>query len=240
MRSFIDDLPMTKTFDNLELKNDKDIVVTFQVPPNLESIEITASGDVTNITKGTCEKKTYTNRIAISTYKSTTRYFETYLRRINKEYYFYLYGKAGEPVCDADVDKIILNPLVTKKKEYNEEFSTDKEGKVKLGQLGEICWISIQGKKDEKSFNCIFNLPYEDEQFHYPNDMQYLEGEQVILPYPHSLFNSGSLSLLRVGYNNNYIKNCFENIEYKRKEGHDYGDIILNDLESGKLALILL
>ena len=97
--------------------------------------------------------------------------------------------------------------MVTKKKEYNEEFSTDKEGKVKLGELGEISWINNSGKKHEKSFNCIYNLPYEDEQFHYRYEVHNLEGEQVTSPYSHSLFNSGSVSLIRVGFDNNSIRN---------------------------------
>ena len=81
MISFIDDLPMTKTFENLELKKEKGIVVTFQVTPNLESVSVTVSDDVKNITKGISERKTHSTNFSVSTYRNTTRYFETYLTR---------------------------------------------------------------------------------------------------------------------------------------------------------------
>lgn len=237
MRSFIDDLPMSKTFDELDFSRKKDVAITFQVPPNLESIEVTLSGDVTNITKGICEKKTYTTSYSLNTHRGDTQYFETYLRRINNEYYFYLLGKSGEPVVGADIDRIKLQGLITGSKEYNEEFSTDKDGKVKLGNLGDICFIEISGKKDEKSFSTIYNLPYENEIIHYPYEIVYLEGEEIILPYPHKMFNSGNISLLRFDSNSNAIKNHFDNIVFQSKDGHEYGDICLKDLEAGRYTL---
>lgn len=33
--SFIDNMPVTKSYSNLQFENDKDLCVTFQVPPNL-------------------------------------------------------------------------------------------------------------------------------------------------------------------------------------------------------------
>lgn len=52
MKSFIDNLPMTKVFDNVEVSDEKDIVLNFQVPPNLGSLEVEASATINNLTKG--------------------------------------------------------------------------------------------------------------------------------------------------------------------------------------------
>jgi hypothetical protein len=52
MKSYIDDLPMTKVFDNIDFNDGKDIVVNFQIPPNLGSLEITVNAEVANLTKG--------------------------------------------------------------------------------------------------------------------------------------------------------------------------------------------
>jgi len=52
MKSFIDDLPMTKVFDNIDFHGSKDIVVNFQVPPNLGSLEAVINVEFTNLTQG--------------------------------------------------------------------------------------------------------------------------------------------------------------------------------------------
>jgi hypothetical protein len=198
MRSYIDDLPMTKTFDNLEFLRTKDVVVNFQVPPNLESLSVTVSADVTNVTKGKCEKLNSSYYFSMNTHKLETMFFEGYLRRINGEYFFFLYDKAGEPIKSAEIDTITINSLVSGSKTYSDEFETDKEGKIKLGSLEEVCWITISGKKEDKSFSCNYNLPYENESYYFPYEMQYLEGEEILIPYIHSMFNSGCVSLLKL------------------------------------------
>jgi hypothetical protein len=52
MKSFIDNLPMTKVFDNVEVSDDKDIVLNFQVPPNLGNLDVAVSATINNLTKG--------------------------------------------------------------------------------------------------------------------------------------------------------------------------------------------
>jgi hypothetical protein len=94
--------------------------------------------------------------------------------------------------------------------------------------------LRIKGSKNNKTFEGSWNLTYEDEGFVLPLNLDYLEGEDITIPYPHDLFNSGSVSLLKVSHNRSVIKNCFDSIEYHRKEGHEYGDIVLKDLEYGK------
>jgi len=173
----------------------------------------------------------------VRTHNSDTEYFETYLRRINGEYYFYVLGKAGEPIVNAEIEKLELTPLVSDKKVYIEEFATDRDGKVKLGTLKEIVRINISGFKNDKRFNFTWNLPYENESFQFPYSLHFLEGEEIILPYPHEMFNSGNISLMKVNSLTKPIKNLFGSIEYKRKEGHEYGDIILRDLEYGESSL---
>lgn len=106
----------------------------------------------------------------LNTHEGDTSYYESYLRRINGDYYFFLLGKAGEPIANADVDRIELSPLVADKLVFMEEFATDKEGKIKLGPLKEIVSVFISGSKNEKNFNCLWHLPIENEKFYYPED----------------------------------------------------------------------
>lgn len=48
--NYIDNLPVTKTFSNLSFTGDKELSVTFQVPPNLKSIDVALSCEIMNAT----------------------------------------------------------------------------------------------------------------------------------------------------------------------------------------------
>ena len=49
--SFIDNIPVTKTFENLDIKNEE-LELLFQVPPNLDWVDIEFESEVMNVTKG--------------------------------------------------------------------------------------------------------------------------------------------------------------------------------------------
>lgn len=48
--NYIDNLPVTKTFSNLSFSQDKELSVTFQVPPNLKSIQVDLTAEIMNAT----------------------------------------------------------------------------------------------------------------------------------------------------------------------------------------------
>lgn len=54
--NYIDNLPVTKTFSNLQFENDKELTITFQVPPNLKDINATLSCELLNATTKKTEK----------------------------------------------------------------------------------------------------------------------------------------------------------------------------------------
>jgi hypothetical protein len=54
--NYIDNLPVTKTFSNLQLANDKELLVTFQVPPNLKHIDVNLTCELLNATTKQTEK----------------------------------------------------------------------------------------------------------------------------------------------------------------------------------------
>ena len=234
MKSLIDDLPMTKILDDIEFNSEKDIVANFQVPPNLGQLDVTVTADIPNVTKGQCDRKITTSSYTIENGQHSTAIFKSYLRKYNGEYYFYLLGKAGEPIPNAEIEKLYLKSLVMDSKTYEDEFATDKKGMIKLGSLKEIVYLEINGSKNGKSFYSSWNLPHEEETFFYQNNLDYLEGEDVILPFPHDMFNSGCVSVLKFNQNNSIISNHFYSIEYQRKEGHAFGNIILKNLKQGK------
>ena len=48
--SYIDNLPVTKNFENLTFTDNKDCVLDFQVPPYLRDVRVSLTCDVYNIT----------------------------------------------------------------------------------------------------------------------------------------------------------------------------------------------
>ena len=54
--SFIDDIPITKSFDRLELSSAAELELAFPVPANLDRVEVELTGEVMNVTKSETEK----------------------------------------------------------------------------------------------------------------------------------------------------------------------------------------
>lgn len=48
--NYIDSIPVTKKMEGLSLEDGKELTVEFQVPPNLESVKVKMSAQVTNAT----------------------------------------------------------------------------------------------------------------------------------------------------------------------------------------------
>jgi hypothetical protein len=48
--NYIENIPVTKTFENLSFINDQELSVSFQVPPNLRDIHVALTCDVLNAT----------------------------------------------------------------------------------------------------------------------------------------------------------------------------------------------
>ena len=92
--NYIDQIPVTKKFENLNLIDGQELTVDFQVPPNLESIDVSISAQVTNATTKSVE-----NFSASKTFRHTKQENqEIYLRQVKDESYeISILGVNGEP-----------------------------------------------------------------------------------------------------------------------------------------------
>ena len=50
--SYIDGIPVTKTFENVHFKNNRELVLDFQVPPYLSTITVKLDTEVYSVTQG--------------------------------------------------------------------------------------------------------------------------------------------------------------------------------------------
>jgi len=104
--SFIDNMPVTKTFQNLAFDNDKDLSVTFQVPSNLKKITVELSCEVMNATTKKPQKWSKFHNFDVCTNESVpnTLMSMPFLRKNDKGCYEVAFlGRNGEPATKQKV-----------------------------------------------------------------------------------------------------------------------------------------
>lgn len=102
--NFTDKVPVTKTFDNIQVANNKDIVVDFQVPPYLQNVTVVFSCEVKNLSKQTTESFSRSENFQIETHEGNDYIKELYLRKVAQhDYAVYCLGKNGEPKVNTQV-----------------------------------------------------------------------------------------------------------------------------------------
>ena len=139
--SFIDNLPVTKVFEKLDVNSRQEISIKFQVPPNLQTVSLLVEAEVRNISKGVNDKLTNTHSIYMETKNYTLDFYAGYLRKLRGNYYFYVLGKNGEPLSDISVNFTLTHKYITSQTEVA-SLSTDADGKVNLWSLTDINTVS--------------------------------------------------------------------------------------------------
>lgn len=86
--NYIDNLPVTKTFNNLAFNNEKELMVTFQVPPNLNRINVELTCEVANATSKQNNKFRQSKLFKISANDNISDQVMQlpYLKRVNGSY----------------------------------------------------------------------------------------------------------------------------------------------------------
>lgn len=130
--NFTDKVPVTKTFENLQISNSKEIVVDFQVPPYLEQVSVVFSCEIKNLTKQTTESFSSSETFNVGTHQHDLLMNEFYLRKEGQyKYVLYLLGKNGEPKQHHAVN---IGTTSTKTDHYNNNMNkiSDKQGRIVL------------------------------------------------------------------------------------------------------------
>jgi hypothetical protein len=125
----------------LKARNDRDFSIKFQVPPNLASIDILVETEVQNISKRNSEKLTNSHQIMLATNNHNLSFYDCYFRKFKGEYYYYLLGKNGEPITGATIS-FTFEHNVFNIKPKDLMLDTDQDGKINLGHLSDINYVS--------------------------------------------------------------------------------------------------
>ena len=239
-RSFVDNLPVTKTFEDLELNNNQEIPINFQVPPNLLSVIVLIEAEVNNISKGFNDKFQHTFYINMDTKNSGLTFYENYLRKIKDSYYFYILGKNGEPLSDINVAFNFYHKFYTWHTE-SVTLQTDDDGKIKLGPLTDILTLISNFTGPNGSCSGQFTINNLTEKVNIPDSLNILEDEEIELPFVwEKEFSSSTVALVRLSSSGKVIEYLFEKIKFSHDKGYQYGKISINGLERGHYRLYFL
>lgn len=143
--NYIDNLPVTKTFNNLTFNNEKELSVTFQVPPNLDKIHVDLKCDVANATTKSNEKfsESHTFRVSANNNIGDKVMQLPYLRKVNGEYEVVFLGRNGEVAANKKVVVHLRHRLYHRK---THKMTTNKHGIIKLGPCDNITNIEAQNE----------------------------------------------------------------------------------------------
>ena len=242
--SFIDNLPITKTYEDLTVNSSNEIPIKFQVPPNLLSINIQVDTEVMNISKGKMEKLKSSHNIQMETKNYSLNFYDCHLRKVKGEYLFYVLGKNGEPLKYVNV-ALTLYHRYFQQNTADVTLTTDEEGKCTLGELKDILNINATFNGPNGVTSHFYEIDSLKEKVSLPGNLNILEDEEINLPFicGHE-FSETTCSLIRYvespitnPTNNRTLSNCFKKIKYTDGDGHQYGKINISELERGHYQL---
>lgn len=237
--SYIDNIPITKLFEDPKVNDNNEILLTFQVPPNLEYVTITFDAKVRNISHQRLDHLSHSYNLSMRTHKESCNYYDDYLRKLNGEYYYYLLGKNGEPIEGASIYVNLSHALQTAAI-ISGTAITDEEGKVNLGALENITRIDISlNQTNMLLYRSEWTLPQKSESVVYPSSLNILEDEVIEIPFPGGKFNSNTFALTRYNSQGNIIEELFDKASLEKDEEFGCYNVAIRDLEFGHYSIEL-
>ena len=230
--SYIDRIPITKIFEDLQIDDKNEVVLTFQVPPNLESISINFEAKVRNISMKQLITLTNSHTITMKTNSTNFSYYEDYLRKYKGDYYYYVLGKNGEPIEDLNVNIGLTHALMSNNPSSISSI-TDEEGKVNIGQCIDIIKVSTNFQGTQGYWSSEWKLPQKVETCCYPSTINVLEDEPIEIPFPCTSLTQDNFSLVRYNSDGKVIENLYSKATFEEDKEFNTSLVVINDLQFG-------
>ena len=166
--SYVDNIPVTKVFENLQVNHAQEVELGYQVPPNLASLSVILEAEVENISQGRTDKLQGSHSYHLRSHSNDNLFCEAYLRKTLDGYDIYVLGKNGEPKEDTQLSITFMDYM------YPDErdpimLQTDSMGKVRLGALTNVTKLIVKVNLGRQGgFSTEWNLPKVDCTFDYP------------------------------------------------------------------------
>eukprot|EP01022_Parablepharisma_sp_SALTPOND_P019171 TRINITY_DN3242_c0_g1_i1.p1 TRINITY_DN3242_c0_g1~~TRINITY_DN3242_c0_g1_i1.p1 ORF type:complete len:1469 (-),score=192.25 TRINITY_DN3242_c0_g1_i1:4794-9200(-) len=231
--NFTGDIPSSKTFAGLKPTANAELLVTFQVGPNIKNLSVELSADVYSKSKGTIETLNAAHAFEINSHFNDLATGELFLSMDkNGDYELLALGKNGEPLADSPVSASFI--CVGIKHCIDMKLRTNEEGMIKLGKLEKVkevrATLTFQGAAT--SVSNIWILP-DASAVTLPESMDFIEGEEAVLTIP---YNKHRDIYFKKIVDKIAIEDCESLIHITRKDDF-YVDIRFRELRQGEYTL---
>eukprot|EP00347_Sterkiella_histriomuscorum_P022623 403337784 len=234
--NYIDNIPVTKKFEDLTFNDSKELILDFQVPPYLAQITFKLESEVYNVTQRTHTPFIFQKDFKMASNHSTKKMSDIYLRKEKGDYYLYLLGKNGEPKKNVNVTIGIIHAKKGINNKARVDITTDKNGKIKLGHLRKVIGIDVSVQLF--SIHQNFMLQLHRQNLSYPPSADINENDVYELPV---LFNEKKRTKIQlIKYQSHIVlEDMYDRIEFNQQEGKDYNKIQIKGLSDGTYQLFL-
>ncbi|HVE41614.1 MAG TPA: hypothetical protein VNM14_17105 [Planctomycetota bacterium] len=215
----------TMEIRGLELHEDRETVVPFQVPEDLVSITFTVRGRVENLAQGKKIDVSDSRSFTLNEIERTEKTEDLHLARTEKGFVLYVLGKTGEVRPDTPVTLAFAHNHFTF--EMNFTLQTDAKGRIELGPLEEITGI----RASTPSAVTESWTPGRPESL-VPAALHAAAGESLRVPFMGETLRRDAVALLE-RIDEGYRKDCFDALDVRD------GFLVLRDLPAGDYELHL-
>ena len=138
-----DGVPTSLEIPNFLLFEDRETTHDFRVPPRLSSLTVTLNAKVKVLSTGKTADLVATQNVTVNAIDLTDRVEELHFAKFGANYVLELLGRTGEVKVDRPVSVSI------KHRDFKElvpaTLKTDAQGRVTLGALANVTWITARG-----------------------------------------------------------------------------------------------
>lgn len=208
--SFIDHVPVSKIFDDITLRTDRDLELKFTVPVNLESVTIEFEASIFNISQQKTERLTSSHKIEMKTNNQNFTFYESHLRKVDGKYLFYVLGKNGEPISNVDVLFNMIHCIYSPSGKQI-QLTSDDNGMINLGSLDGIKQVESTIYLTTTPITGHWLMSNTNQMNTFPERIEVLADEEIEFPFIKAMDDSGfsedTFSLVRVTSTNKHIEN---------------------------------
>jgi len=207
-------IPITNIIEKLTVSNDKEVEFEVQIPPKLEKMNFLFECEILNKSKDRNDKLSVSDQFPLSTDKEELDFVKMFLRKGNdNNYVISVFGKNGEPkpglLLHIDLSHRIIKTVPKK------VLQTNSEGEVNLGPLFNVTNIISSFRYMNRTITQSWTLN-DTAFFSYPDSIDIIEGDKIILPYFSDTFDHNNGSFLYVTSNGKLINNSIDNIKIEQ------------------------
>ena len=238
--SFIDHVPVSKTFEDISLKTSKDLELKFSIPANLESVTIDFETSIFNISQQKSEKLTSNHTVRLKTNNSQLAFYESHLRKSHGKYQFLVLGKNGEPISNVDVLFSFAHCIYSNPSKPI-QLTTNEQGMIDLGALDGIKSVFSQIYLTTEPIQGSWQLSNTNQKNTFPDKIEVLANESLEFPFITAISDSkmseDTFALMRVTFHKRAIENCYNKAKYTPPKGGMPGMVTVSGLEPGYYTL---